>query len=51
MLAAAVTEAISATDIVTWNDGGKNTYIEPSVDFGSTLDITGKPLLPWRKNT
>jgi hypothetical protein len=52
MLAAALTDNPNWIDVNTWNEWYENTYIEPSVNFGTKyLDITGQYLLPWRKNT
>jgi hypothetical protein len=52
MLAAALTSEPHWVVAHTWNEWWENTYIEPSVNFGTKyLDLTGQYLLPWIKNT
>jgi len=50
MLAASLTSEPDWVVAHTWNEWWENTYIEPSVKFGTQyLDLTGKYLLPWIK--
>jgi hypothetical protein len=48
MLAASLTSEPHWVVVHTWNEWWENTYIEPSVNFGSQyLDMTGQYLRPW----
>ena len=50
MLAASLTSEPHWVVAHTWNEWWENTYIEPSVNFGTQyLDMTGQYLLPWIK--
>jgi Glycosyl hydrolase family 99/Carbohydrate binding module (family 6) len=52
MLAASLTSEPNWVVVHTWNEWWENTYIEPSVNFGTQyLDMTGQYLLPWINKT
>jgi hypothetical protein len=52
MLAASLTSEPHWVVAHTWNEWWENTYIEPSVNFGTQyLDTTGQYLLPWINKT